>query len=77
MVVPYQYTLIVWAILFGVVLFGETPRASLLLGAAVITASGVFIFLREQRLSLATTAAGAAATSGAPDAVQIVDKPNA
>lgn len=72
-VVPYQYTLIVWAILFGVVLFGETPRVSLLLGAAIITASGVFIFLREQRLSLATTASGAAAAPGAPDAVQIVE----
>ncbi|WP_062230810.1 DMT family transporter [Aureimonas sp. N4] len=73
-VVPYQYTLIVWAILFGVVLFGETPRVSLLLGAAIITASGVFIFLREQKLAVSTTASGAAAVSGAPDAVQIVDE---
>ncbi|WP_062113717.1 DMT family transporter [Aureimonas sp. AU40] len=73
-VVPYQYTLIVWAILFGVVLFGETPSVSLLAGAAIITASGVFIFLREQRLSVATTARGAASASGAPDAVQIVEE---
>ena len=60
-VVPYQYTLIVWAILFGVVLFGETPGLPLLIGAAIITGSGIFIFLREQRLAIDMTAKGAAA----------------
>ncbi len=72
-VVPYQYTLIIWALLFGVVLFGEKPGLPLLVGAAVITASGVFIFLREQRMAAETTLRGAAAAAGAPDGVQIVD----
>ncbi|KQQ85888.1 DMT family transporter [Aureimonas sp. Leaf324] len=70
-VVPYQYTLIVWALLFGVVVFDETPRISMLVGAAVITASGVFIFLREQRLKADMTAQGAAGMVGAPDDIQI------
>ncbi|RIY01252.1 DMT family transporter [Aureimonas flava] len=70
-VVPYQYTLIVWALLFGFVFFDETPRAATLVGAVVITASGVFIFLREQRLKAAVTATGAAGTGGAPDDIQI------
>ncbi len=70
-VVPYQYTLIVWALLFGVVIFNETPRTSMLIGAAVITASGVFIFLREQRLKAGGATEAAAGTAGAPDDIQI------
>jgi drug/metabolite transporter (DMT)-like permease len=47
-VVPYQYTLIVWAILFGWLVFNDVPALLMLLGAAIIVAAGLFIFLREQ-----------------------------
>lgn len=47
-VVPYQYTLIVWAIVFGYVFFDEVPKVTTLLGAAIIVGAGVFLFLREQ-----------------------------
>ena len=50
-VVPYQYTLIVWAILFGYLVLRRRSGAQTLVGAAIIVASGLFIFLREQRLS--------------------------
>jgi drug/metabolite transporter (DMT)-like permease len=49
-VVPYQYTLILWGMLFGWVFFGETVGVSTLLGAAIIVGAGMFIFLREQHL---------------------------
>ena len=49
-VVPYQYTLIVWAIIFGFAAFGDTPQLHTLIGAAIIVASGLVIFLREQHL---------------------------
>lgn len=47
-VVPYQYTLIVWAVVFGYFVFGDVPETLLLVGAASIVAAGIFIFLREQ-----------------------------
>jgi drug/metabolite transporter (DMT)-like permease len=47
-VVPYQYTLIVWAIVFGYLVFGDVPAALMLAGAVIIIAAGLFIFLREQ-----------------------------
>jgi drug/metabolite transporter (DMT)-like permease len=50
-VVPYQYTTIVWAVLFGYLVFGDVPDAAMLLGAAIIIGAGLFIFLRERRLS--------------------------
>jgi drug/metabolite transporter (DMT)-like permease len=47
-VAPYNYTAIIWAILFGYVFFGDIPRATVLVGAAVIIAAGIYIFIREQ-----------------------------
>ncbi|CEJ12053.1 Riboflavin transporter [bacterium YEK0313] len=49
-VVPYQYTLIVWGILFGYLVFGEVSDMKTLAGAAIIVGAGLFIFLREQQL---------------------------
>ncbi len=42
-VMPYQYSLLVWAIMFGAVFFADTPRPTMLLGAGLIVASGLFI----------------------------------
>ncbi len=47
-VVPYQYTLIVWAVLFGYLLFGDLPTWRVAIGAAIIVAAGLYIFFREQ-----------------------------
>ena len=55
-VTPYQYTLLVWAVLFGWLFFNETPRTTTLIGAAFIVASGLFIFFREQKLGKAAEA---------------------
>jgi drug/metabolite transporter (DMT)-like permease len=47
-VVPYQYTIIVWAIVLGYVVFGDVPDAFTLTGAAIIIMAGLYIFWREQ-----------------------------
>jgi S-adenosylmethionine uptake transporter len=49
-VVPYQYTLILWGMLFGYLFFGEVVAPLTLAGAIVIIGAGLFIFLREQQL---------------------------
>lgn len=49
-VAPLQYTLLLWAVVFGWLFFGDVPRFSMLIGAALIVASGLFIFIREQML---------------------------
>jgi drug/metabolite transporter (DMT)-like permease len=49
-VVPYQYSMIVWAIMFGIVVFGDLPSWPTLAGAAVIIGAGLYIFLRERNL---------------------------
>lgn len=49
-VVPYQYSMIVWAVLFGYAVFGDVPTLATLIGAAIIIGAGFYIFLREQAL---------------------------
>jgi drug/metabolite transporter (DMT)-like permease len=50
-VVPFQYTMIVWGVVLGFIVFGDQPRAHVLAGAAIIIAAGLFIFFREQRVA--------------------------
>lgn len=47
-VVPYQYSMIVWAVAFGYLVFGDVPSVATFIGAAVIIAAGLYIFVREQ-----------------------------
>ena len=49
-VVPYQYSMIVWAVIFGFVVWGDVPSPATLIGAAIIIGAGLYIFLREQNL---------------------------
>ncbi len=49
-VVPYQYSMIIWAVMFGITAFGDVPQPATIAGAAIIIAAGLYIFLRERRL---------------------------
>ena len=49
-VVPFQYTLIVWGVLFGHLFFNDVLSPATMAGAAIIVGAGLFIFRREQRL---------------------------
>jgi drug/metabolite transporter (DMT)-like permease len=55
-VVPYQYSMIIWAVILGYLVFGNVPSMSTLVGAAIIIAAGLYIFLREQALGRAEAA---------------------
>lgn len=55
-VVPYQYSMIVWAIMFGIVVFGDVPSWPTMAGAAIIIGAGLYIFLRERNLGHPETA---------------------
>ena len=49
-VVPYQYSMIVWAVMFGITVFGDAPKPATVIGAAIIICAGLYIFLRERSL---------------------------
>ena len=47
---PYQYSMIIWAVMFGITVFGDVPQPATIVGAAIIIAAGLYIFLRERKL---------------------------
>jgi drug/metabolite transporter (DMT)-like permease len=44
---PFVYTQIVWGVVLGYLVFGDVPNVWMLVGGAVIVASGLFVFYRE------------------------------
>jgi drug/metabolite transporter (DMT)-like permease len=47
-VVPYQYTMIIWAVALGWMVFGDVPDMFTITGGAIICAAGLYILWREQ-----------------------------
>lgn len=48
-VAPFEYILLIFALFWGWSIFSEWPTSTVLLGAAIVMASGIYIFLREGR----------------------------
>jgi drug/metabolite transporter (DMT)-like permease len=46
MIAPFGYTALLWATLFGLVIFGEIPGPRTLFGAGLIAGAGLLVFLR-------------------------------
>ena len=46
---PFRYTILIWAILLGVVVFGDIPDGPTLLGSAIVVLTGLYAFHRERR----------------------------
>ena len=44
---PFNYTGILWGITFDMMIWGLLPTWTTLVGAGVITATGIYIFYRE------------------------------
>lgn len=50
-VAPFRYSVIVWAVLAGVLVFGELPDPLALLGTAIVMAAGLYTVFRERQLA--------------------------
>ncbi|MGR3492964.1 MAG: DMT family transporter [Shimia sp.] len=49
-VTPFRYSRLIFALLIGMIIFGERPDALTLIGAARVIASGLYTLARESRL---------------------------
>jgi drug/metabolite transporter (DMT)-like permease len=52
-VAPFDYVALLWAFLFGYMLFDEVPTIHVYIGAAIVAASGLFVIWRERQLARA------------------------
>lgn len=46
---PFRYSILIWALIIGWLVFGEVPRGLTLLGAALIAGAGLYTFFRERK----------------------------
>ncbi len=46
-VAPFQYSQMLWAVMFGALLFGDRPEPLLFVGLAIVGASGLYTLWRE------------------------------
>ena len=49
-IAPYKYITMVWALLFGFVLWGDSPDAWMMVGGVLVVGSGLYILRRESRM---------------------------
>jgi drug/metabolite transporter (DMT)-like permease len=54
-VTPFRYTRLVFALIIGVLVFGEQPDLLTLIGSAIVVLSGIYTVLRERRLKRQAT----------------------
>lgn len=52
-IAPFTYTQLIWATLFGFVIFGNFPDRMTWVGSAIIVASGLYVWNRERQLAAA------------------------
>lgn len=52
LIAPFEYSTMIWAVAIGWFWFGEWPASTILIGAAIVIASGIYVILREQQLGL-------------------------
>lgn len=55
---PFTYVSMIWALIIGYFIFGETPTLPMLAGASLVIAAGVAIVLRERQLGRKIAAEG-------------------
>ena len=61
---PFRYSVMLWALLLGVLLFDHWPGPLTLAGAAILAATGIYTVRQEGRARRARTAAAAAGPRG-------------
>jgi drug/metabolite transporter (DMT)-like permease len=58
-IAPFSYTSIIWAVIFGYLVWSDLPTAAVMIGAVLVMASGLYILHRETRRTHEAAAAKA------------------
>ncbi len=68
-IAPFRYTALLWAIVIGVIVFGDFPDAPMIVGASIIIGSGLYTLYRERIVGRGKAAAESTGPAMAPDGI--------
>jgi drug/metabolite transporter (DMT)-like permease len=68
-IAPFRYTALLWAIVIGVIAFGDFPDAPMIVGASIIIGSGLYTLYRERVVGRGKAAAESTGPAMAPDGI--------
>jgi drug/metabolite transporter (DMT)-like permease len=51
-IAPFEYTSMIWVVAIGYFVFAEVPTVNVIIGAAIVVASGIYVIYRERQLGL-------------------------
>ena len=49
-IAPFEYTYIIWAVVFGYLLWSETPAPTTMIGISILVTSSLYIWNRERKI---------------------------
>ena len=49
-IAPFEFTYVVWAVVFGYLFWSEIPRTTTLVGLLILIGSSIYIWARERKL---------------------------
>ena len=47
---PFRYTVLIWAVLLGIFVFGDIPDLWTIIGSTIVVLAGIYTFYRERRV---------------------------
>jgi drug/metabolite transporter (DMT)-like permease len=68
-IAPFRYTALLWAILLGILVFGDFPDVMTITGSLIIVGSGIYMLYRERVVGRHDTAAQSTGPEMAPDGI--------
>lgn len=68
-IAPFRYTALLWAIVIGILFFGDFPDIPVLVGASIIVTSGLYTLYRERVVGRGRVAAESTGPAMAPDGI--------
>ena len=68
-IAPFRYTALLWAIVIGILFFGDFPDIPVLVGASIIVTSGLYTLYRERVVGRSRVAAESTGPAMAPDGI--------
>ncbi len=55
---PFRYSIVLWALLLDVLVFGNRPELSMIVGMTIVVASGLYMIIRERQIKAQDTHGG-------------------